>query len=470
MGKSTDWIVNPRTFGEHVAYYGAHTAANMATRPNFRKATLAAAATTAGAIKYFSSLKKMAPTKKKRSKSKALAVVAKKDLRNVFKSAKKTKTKETQTRYRPRRSYTQSKSSGFMRSNRKLRKARSAKRGVKFVTERGGMLDTKIAGEAGPTVIVGHTTTPFAYFGKMIWRALILEMAQKSGMRTTSLDSDLFGKANDQLLVNYFPNSMMGTNRLTHVFTVAGGGSINQFADTVYNWWQANASDQYVIDSIRYFPVTQAVGQPHEYHGYEMTCLKYKMRFYVKSTLKIQNRTIEVAENLDADDVSNAPLYGKSYSGPGNGMRSLAFKLSFVGDEDFGDIWKQDTRNTADNQPVREPPPPDLFTHVTKYGKQKIDPGELKTSVLTHSGVKDLNELLQMFIPATLLDTSPYIKMGKYNILILEKMLTVGNATDDLGIKIGYEVNNFFQFTLLPRYQNTSVLHSRLGNVNTTVQ
>lgn len=43
-----------------------------------------------------------------------------------------------------------------------------------------------------------------------------------------------------------------------------------------------------------------------------------KFDIYVKSSLKIQNRTVNTDANNEADDVDNVPLYGKQFEGSGN--------------------------------------------------------------------------------------------------------------------------------------------------------
>lgn len=163
---------------------------------------------------------------------------------------------------------------------------------------------------------------------------------------------------------------------------------------------------------------------------------------YVKSALKIQNRTINSSGNLEADDVDNVPLYGKSYEGSGNW-----FELS---DQVFAPEVASDSPNilqgvftNASN--FSEPPSLRHVVHANKSGKAHLDPGQIKTSVLIYRKRFTLNQLLKVWLnptggtPGT---TMSVIQIGKYRVFYLEKMIQAVATTDVNAITLAYEVDH----------------------------
>jgi len=51
---------------------------------------------------------------------------------------------------------------------------------------------------------------------------------------------------------------------------------------------------------------------------FQIDLSKCRIHLYAKSSLKLQNRTVNLNANNDDEDVDNVPLYVKSYFGSGN--------------------------------------------------------------------------------------------------------------------------------------------------------
>jgi len=457
------WIAKPKTFADSMAYYGAHTAANMATRPGFRKAATIAATAAGAAYKYFSSKKNMPAVtpayRKRKPATTPMSRAVKRKLADVFAAAKskpKTRAKSGGT----------SRSGGKLTSKYRVRKGFS--KGVKFVSERGGVLDTKQLAGSGPTVIVGHATCPGERLLNMIWEDIVRNLAIKSGMRVTDIDNDIYGVTGDEILIRYWIDRSNLATKSTYTYVQpASPGSISIVAGFLKDHW-LGLGDQVQLDNIEFIP--KGTAPASYYKRVDMPLQKAKVTVYTKSSLKMQNRSVEVAGDDDANDVDNVPLYGKSYEGPGSGMRSITFwgGNSFVCDDQFGDIWKQDTVSSTD---LREPPPAAQFTNVKKFGKARVEPGQIKTSVLTYSRTILLDEILRILNQENLVaNNQVYYNFGKFRVFVLEKMIQTLGSNDDLGIKLGYEVNSYHQVTFKPNYSTATILKTRVGFVNTTVQ
>jgi len=357
---------------------------------------------------------------------------------------------------------------GAIKKGKRLQKGFN--KGVKLTTEIGGLLNTKIGAEAGPTVIVGHGTCPAEQTLTLIWRSIVRVLAEKVGVRVTDLDKNGFGE-DAQVNLRYMPNQQFGTARTSIAFVITPAMTLNTLAVNMMTFWMT-LGEQAVAEDIEFVPIQ--IDSASKLRYVNMPLVKSRVQFYCKSSLKMQNRTVEAVADNEADDVNNAPLFGKTYEGRGNGMRSIdnGQQISFVADDNFGHIYKSDTRVSSQAFSLREPPNANQFQNVSKSGKAQISPGEVKTSYLVHKGSASLASLLQLFnqesTPAG--QNQIYKKFGKFRVMILEKMLQVGTLADDLGIKLGYEVNNYYQFTFIPKYESASVHQVRVGNVETNVQ
>lgn len=172
-----------------------------------------------------------------------------------------------------------------------------------------------------------------------------------------------------------------------------------------------------------------------------------RIQVYVKSALKIQNRTLSASGLIDQDDVDNVPLYGKSYEGTGNymqvasdqaGSSSLdAFTFAPPGNSDAAPVI-EDT--FAANQPGSEPMKVSQLYHVKRSGKVHLDPGQVKTSILTYYKKFSLNTLLQVLSRGNIVTSSDSaIKIGNYRIFALEKMINSVTTTDVTAVRVAFE-------------------------------
>lgn len=157
--------------------------------------------------------------------------------------------------------------------------------------------------------------------------------------------------------------------------------------------------------------------------------------FYQKSTLKIQNRTVNTADNNEADDVDNVPLFGKSYEGRGN--------YFIVRSQYFFPLNTIRPNVLAIGQLSTDAmPEPFKLSDVKRArvsGKAHLDPGQIKTSVLTNRFVTNINTFLKRIARST--DADNLCVYGKFRAFCLEKMIQAVGTTDVNGIKVFYESN-----------------------------
>lgn len=119
------------------------------------------------------------------------------------------------------------------------------------------------------------------------------------------------------------------------------------------------------------------------------------LSMFIKSSFKMQNRSVAAAGD-DEMDVNNVPIYGKTYSGYGNGavQRNTA-NITFLVGENIASPIAVDG-STIPN--FAEPPHPAEFSYVGKSAKVYLNPGTVKTSVIKFKKVINVSTLMQKII------------------------------------------------------------------------
>lgn len=151
------------------------------------------------------------------------------------------------------------------------------------------------------------------------------------------------------------------------------------------------------------------------------------LHFTSKAALKVQNRTIEATGDNEADDVNNVPLTGKTYEGTGGGTTHIASRIPLAIESNYGVAFLSDkTAVSSSSGPwPMEPPKPAEVMNCKKSGKIRLDPGKIKTSVLTTKETMSLDRFFyytsnEGLNPAT---QKPYTNLGKWRALGFERMI-----------------------------------------------
>jgi len=353
-----------------------------------------------------------------------------------------------------RKSYSRSGASSS-KSAGKFNKARGregimdkfVKKGVVLASERGGVMSTT-AVEQAQSFIIGHVTAGSDHVRSMCAYGLVKMIAQKLG----------------RAVLDFNQLALPGGGRIENLgiqYYTAGNGKASFSADfTSTSTWQDIYSqvlgffNNHNTDVSFYMTVlewqyksvatTPAVGTQTQFR---LDLVKARVQMYTKSSLKVQNRTINTAGNDEEGDVDNVPMYGKQYEGNGNHIvygNHLAGALYPSNDilRCNADLLIQEKATNAALPQLREPPPLSVLKNAKTIAKAKLDPGEVKTSVLTWSQSALLNVVLRKTTISN--NLSPLVTpqhIGKFRIFILEKMIQAV-ATDNInGMKLAYELD-----------------------------
>lgn len=198
----------------------------------------------------------------------------------------------------------------------------------------------------------------------------------------------------------------------------------------------------------------------------DLTKLDFDIKY--KSELKIQNQSVSVAADNEADDVNNVPIVGRNYEfknwhpkvNPGrtwinpNTVNPNPFmninSLSGVSTIRAGELGMEGWR---------EPPASAVFSNVTKSQKVRLQPGHIKSDWLIGGLTVKLDRILQLVDAESATQNSLYRNMiiGKHSMYAMEKLIGSTSAGTQ-PVRVVYECNHFLGVVAKPGFS-----HGALG-------
>lgn len=152
-----------------------------------------------------------------------------------------------------------------------------------------------------------------------------------------------------------------------------------------------------------------------------------RVSYYSKGSLKMQNQTV-VSVGDDEQDVNNVPVYGKTYQYKGNVMQTKSYSTIIK----LGYDESVDAVGAGSSMILQEPPQASSIVDCYRSDKIAINPGKIKSSVLTKKVSVSLGEFFKALKEWDVADNT---YLTKTRSISLEKVLAV--ASND--IKIAYE-------------------------------
>lgn len=345
-----------------------------------------------------------------------------------------------------------SKSAGRLKTRRFKKWAKKtliSKGGIELTSERG-----KVQATTDQTLWVGHSCVCMEDLALMSWRLIIKKLFAKCGVCVRSFTEvatqNAYNVSAGDLIVVRYQTADIGAV-LAVSYTVVAGDTFDTFA-IYFNTLAAFNVPNVTYKSIAFNPTVNAVGALSDASMVRMDLEFQNVEMYFKSTMKIQNRTVNAAGD-DEDSVDNVPLYGKSYAGFGNGVVQLARATGSVTQQMIASSLSGYILGSAVDGGLDEPTHGQYFQYVTERGKVHLDPGFIKTSSLVYSKKMSLNALQQM-IHEAVLNTKTRISFGKYRLFGIEKMIdtSAGGTT----ITVGLEINNYLSINMKSSFPNAS--------------
>lgn len=336
-----------------------------------------------------------------------------------------------------------SKSAGFLKRGRKLNKnSRRAK------MLRNGTYETlEAAGNVTATNCryLGHATMPRLRVAKVVAQAIVKAIAMKLNTTFNDFEDQPRGfVAGDVWRLYYKVSDEPAAIQLASTYTAVVGTTWQLIADWLYNVFVVDLRGTgYTLISFEYEPAGAGSILPFTF----MYLKNASIAIDSKSSIKIQNRSRNATgtgeDGNNADDIDNTPIHGYSYEGKGVGCHYMLRRSAEPSAPLIADPWGVITAYDDGDLP-KEPPLPEALIGVSRHGKIHLDPGYIKTSVLTTYQRFALNTLMQKVVFAShdvvgVPNAHHRTYAGVWRLFACEKMINTSEVVDS--IVLGFEHN-----------------------------
>lgn len=196
-----------------------------------------------------------------------------------------------------------------------------------------------------------------------------------------------------------------------------------------------------------------------------INCGSFSFGVKDKGTLAIQNRTLSGSTDEDKDlvtNVSNNPIYGKSYFGTKNHNGFVPVirlpgsnTMYLIGGKDYGIISGTYTQG---GDAYKKPPRGYTFLATREAKAIRVNPGNIKKSVVYFSWYGTMNKyflLMHRYISDSA--TNFRVPFGRASMVGFEKMLD--SRVDEPDVSVGFEANHVLTFNYIYKRQRPNVIN-----------
>jgi len=332
-----------------------------------------------------------------------------------------------------------SKPSGFLRRPSKLprksKRMRISRNGVY------GTVESYDSISAVDCAYVGHSTAAVNQMKLYMFLALVKRVVVAHQGPVDDFDKLMIfdhGYAlGDIFNIQYRPDNEIATAGTSYTYTIGALSTLSAVALAIRDHFNTLTTNEWTLEEIVFAPASLG-----SYSKVRLNLKNASVTFDIKSTLKMQNRSVDTLTDNEAQDVNNVPLNGKSYEGSGNGTQYTKSNDGSQGlwcDPVFGLIA------SSGGGSQREPPMGHLFKGVSRAGKVRFEPGALQTSTLTMYKTYKLSTLVKQLWVNT--KSKSIISLGLFRFYGLEKMIG-GQSVQP--IEVVFEHNYFIGCEFVP--------------------
>lgn len=319
--------------------------------------------------------------------------------------------------------------------------AKRTLRGLQYTKESVGTA-TSLLGQQSNPAYIGHFTMPYNLVLQNIFRTLIRALYSKKGFNIQDFNLVVPNEfVGDVISLQGYENGQDTTIQTIGTDTVGIGDTFEVVALNLYTSFDSARTAIANYGQI-YFQLVRVDHADGSFSEYPMSNVWFDI--YVKSSLKVQNRTLAddfgvSTDTFDSTNIAANPVNGKLYYGYGaapqlKGRRGVVL----TGQGSQGLV----TTGPTIAGPVNgweEPPQPAQLTRCNGSSKLVLAPGGIKTSILTQKYKIGFNSLMRKYFSQTggiEGTTGP----GKFALMSLEKMM---NETESPVVTLTYELNHF---------------------------
>lgn len=333
---------------------------------------------------------------------------------------------------------------------RRTKRQKNAAKGVETTVE-----VAKSAATTSQVLWIGHSTHSNEDIRFSMWRVVVKKLFVLMGQPVRFISDNLSGyniSPNDAFVVAYQNTDGVAGSI---IYTVVAGSTF----DDVVNGFYGNAglqSEQITLKYISFSPTVNVAGTGQDSAPVRLDLEFAYIQMYCKSSMKIQNRTVNVtASGGNEDSVDNVPLYGRIYGGTGNGAvyagkSAVVLNKQLIADKTNGFI----EGDAADG--LLEPWHQMYFQYVTQKGKVHLDPGFIKTSSLEFRRNISLT-LLNRRLSQISSGTKVRDPLGKFRFFGLERMIDTSPLGTPGEVNVGLEINYYHCLSIYNRFPNVTL-------------
>lgn len=324
---------------------------------------------------------------------------------------------------------------------------------------------------------LGHASAPVVLVFSQAWLSIVKRLLIKAEFPVSGPDIATGFIAGDAIVLYYSLSD--GAAQVSTVYSPTTTDTMNSVTAWLNNSsrpWNAQTdglSNQVTFIGIRYAPVVlPAAGLIPSAAAY--VPLRFAtLTMHGSSYLKYQNRTIDKAGDVEADDIDNEPLRLRIYEGKGTGMVSInvgnAPLPQYTSNTFSGIIFAKPASTTTGA--IQELPDAEVFDKVTRTSTDMMGPGEIKTSRLTFKYNGTWNKLFQSMNPNGRLGAQQakgiILSKGEFRIMGMEKMIKYTDVTDQpISTVYQMDYNLFSEVHERRSYQSTANFTTSYGNAN----
>lgn len=322
------------------------------------------------------------------------------------------------------------------------------------------------------TAVIAHSNLPGYHVTRSIVGTILKALFKKVGWFVTSWSDKVQGllQANDEIVLA-FHRATGGLETISYSIVAADvlldfDNLVTQvltlcFAE-IFTVLVSNpnllATNNVAFQEISYNPTAT-----NNFTRAKLSLANVKFSLYLKSDLKMQNRSITVETNNEADDVDNVPIYGKAYDAKGTGVRLKQPRLYLAAvpqdnappNFNLNVGLQNGVRLLAGgtNTGTLEPWQRKQFYDCTREQNVGLAPGEIKTSQIIDVVKVSLDYIMKSTYQLSdtntggLFEAFPKIRVGRVRMFIFERVIGVVGFT---GVKIAMEHNGYVASIMHP--------------------
>lgn len=351
----------------------------------------------------------------------------------------------------------------------KFKKAKKLKKdGLKTKAQKNGY---HITGEIHGVVqdphciYIGHGTFHAVNFAKVLFMSAMRNLFKKAGLVPATKNSKLQLEPGGTSFIGQLRFVWQFMHPVTGVVTAytRDWGAGDTFEGFVEGWTAVQTPlNQMFLNDLELLPhklymyrcdLIDTMTDEAQYHEVCHLDLDSQVfTIWMKSTLAVQNRTagdLATSGDLSLDRVDSQPLKGKKYFFKGGSprLRNVMDTLHDTTDAQLNNTTYYTFRSIRSGQLTGdhwEPPNPKMFSNCTKATNISLQPGDIKSTTISHKWSGSINTLVKKLSSVSL--DGDYISSvpGKYEMICVEEVIrTAGTNPITLNYEREYEIGGW---------------------------